>query len=58
MTPEERQKRILQSFDRIQKLLEELPSLIALKIQEELEKSNQFGQIIDEVDINNDSKKN
>ena len=58
MTPEERQKRILQSFDRIQKLLEELPSLIALKIQEELEKSNQFGQIIDEFDINNDSKKN
>ena len=58
MTPEERQKRILQSFDRIQKLLEELPSLIALKIQEELEKSNQFGQIIDEVDINDDSKKN
>ena len=58
MTPEERQKRILQSFDRIQKLIEDLPSLIALKIGEEVEKFNQFGQVIDEVDINNDSKKN
>ena len=36
MTPEERQKRILQSFDRIQKLIEDLPSLIALKIGEEV----------------------
>lgn len=58
MTPEERQKRILQSFDRIQKLIEDLPSLIALKIGEEVEKFNQFGQVIDEVDINDDSKKN
>ena len=31
---------------------------IALKIGEEVEKFNQFGQVIDEVDINDDSKKN
>ena len=52
-TPEEeRLKRIAESFERIQKLLEELPQLIADKVSEEVNKINAFGEVVNEVDIN------
>ena len=52
-TPEEeRLKRIAESFEQIQKLLEELPQLIADKVSEEVNKINAFGEVVNEVDIN------